>query len=93
MPLALEELGGKVSSSLNTATSVLQETVTNHFIDPVPVRKQRAICQVQEEHDLEDHEVVKMIRVFQLDITVADLYLTITQDGVCKLFIAGYLKN
>ncbi|KAG0708669.1 hypothetical protein DFH29DRAFT_994088 [Suillus ampliporus] len=92
MPLALEEFGGKVTSSINTATTVLQEAITGHFVEPVPMCKQRAIHQVQEEHDLDDHEVLKMIKVFQSDVMVADSYLNITRDGVCKLFLADYLQ-
>ncbi|KAG1740916.1 hypothetical protein EDB19DRAFT_1908235 [Suillus lakei] len=64
MPLALEELGGKVSGSIDTTTTALQEAVVGHFVEPVPVCKQKAIHQVQEEHDPEDHEVLMLIEVF-----------------------------
>ncbi|KAG0700361.1 hypothetical protein DFH29DRAFT_1001163 [Suillus ampliporus] len=92
MLLALEEFGGKVTSSIDTATMVLQEVIIDHFVELVPIHKQRAICQVQEEHDLDDHKVLKMIKVFQSDVMVANSYLNITQDGVRKLFLADYLQ-
>jgi hypothetical protein len=93
MLVALEELGGKVSTSINTATTALQEVVSGRLIEPAPVRKQRAIRQVQEEQDLDDHEVLTLIKVFQSDVTAADSYLNITRDGVQKLFLAGYLHT
>jgi len=93
MLVALEELGGKVSTSINTATTALQEVISGHLIEPAPVCKQRAICQVQEEQDLDDHEVLTLIKVFQSDVTAADSYLNITQDGVQKLFLADYLHT
>ncbi|KAG1776148.1 hypothetical protein EV702DRAFT_1198454 [Suillus placidus] len=84
--------GKSVTSSINTAIITLQEAVSGHFVEPLPMRKQRAIRQVQEEDDLDDHEVLKMIKVFESDIAVADSYLNITQDSVCKLFLADYLQ-
>jgi len=93
MLVALEELGGKVSTSINTATTALQEVVSGRLIEPAPVCKQRAIRQVQEEQDLDDHEVLTLIKVFQSDVTAADSYLNITRDGVRKLFLADYLHT
>jgi len=57
----------------------------SHSMDPIPLRKQKAILQVQEE-GLEDHEVVAIIEHFQSDVTIADSYLTIKKDSICKLF-------
>jgi len=61
-------------------------------VDPSPMRKQRAIVQVQRE-DLEDHEMMAMIEQFQADVAIADTYLAITKDSIRKLFIAQYLKK
>jgi hypothetical protein len=93
MLVALEELGGKVLTSINTPTTALQEVVSGHLIEPAPVHKQRAICQVQEEQDLDDHKVLTLIKVFQSDVTATDSYLNIMQDSVQKLFLADYLHT
>jgi hypothetical protein len=89
LPNALEELGGQVKSSIDTATVVLKEAIAGH--EPPPICKQSAIHLVQKEPDLDDHEVLKMIKVFQSDVAVADSYLNTTHIGVCKLFLADYL--
>jgi hypothetical protein len=60
MPLALEKLGD-VLSSINTATTTLQEVVAGHLIEPAPTHKQRAIHQVQEEPDLDDYDILMLI--------------------------------
>ncbi|KAG2358438.1 hypothetical protein BDR07DRAFT_1379426 [Suillus spraguei] len=76
MPLALEELGGKVSGSINTAATMLQE-VSGHLIEPAPACRMKAIRRVQEECDLDDHEVFALIKVFESDVIAADSYLSI----------------
>jgi hypothetical protein len=64
---------------------------TPQSMDPVPLHKQKAILQVQEE-GLEDHEVVAIIEHFQSDISIADLYLSIKKDSICKRFLIKYSK-
>ncbi|KAG0709678.1 hypothetical protein DFH29DRAFT_993077 [Suillus ampliporus] len=67
-------------------------TSTSCSVDPIPVRKRRAIIQVQKE-DLEDHEILIIINVFQADVAVADSYLAIGKDSIRRLFLAEYLKK
>jgi len=93
MSLALEELGRKVADSITNATSVLQDTIARHFTDPVPVRKQRAILQVQEEKNLDDNEVVTMMELFQSDVAIADTYNSIKRDGIREIFLARCLQD
>jgi hypothetical protein len=60
-------------------------------VDPIPVRKQKAIIQLQKE-GLEDHETVEIIKHFQADVSIADLYLVIEKESTRKLFLSTYLK-
>jgi hypothetical protein len=93
MPSALEDFGGKMAHSLSSATTVFQETVTGHFVEPIPLCKQKVILQVQEEEDLDVHEIVTMINLFESDISKADSYLSIKCDAVCQVYLAQYLED
>lgn len=80
--------------SFDRVTSAFQEHTMHritHFVDPIPLRKQKAIRQVQEE-GLEDHEVVAIIMHFQSDVAIADSYLAIKKDSIRKLFLSNYSK-
>jgi hypothetical protein len=60
-------------------------------VDPIPVRKQKAIIQLQKE-GLADHETVEIIKHFQADVSIADSYLVIEKESIRKLFLSTYLK-
>jgi acetolactate synthase small subunit len=85
---ALEQLG----ESLKKLISALEYTPETCAVDPIPLRKQRAIVKVQKE-DLQDDEILSLINQFQADVKIADSYLAIERDGVRKLFLASYLKK
>jgi len=61
------------------------------MVDPIPVRKQKAIIQLQKE-GLADHETVEIIKHFQADVSIADSYLVIEKESTRKLFLSTYLK-
>lgn len=94
---AIQQMCSEIQSlniSFDRAASALQERTTHsiaHFVDPIPLRKQKAIRQVQEE-GLEDHEVVAIIKHFQSDVATADSYLAIKKDSIRKLFLSNYSK-
>ncbi|KAG1892407.1 hypothetical protein F4604DRAFT_1699267 [Suillus subluteus] len=85
---AFEQLG----ESLKQLISALEYTPETSSFDPIPLRKQRAIVQVQKE-DLQDDEILSLINLFQGDVKITDSYLAIERDGVRKLFLASYLKK
>ncbi|KAG1866572.1 hypothetical protein DFJ58DRAFT_769789 [Suillus subalutaceus] len=85
---AFEQLG----ESLKQLISALEYTPETSSFDLIPLRKQRAIVQVQKE-DLQDDEILSLIHLFQGDVKIADSYLAIERDGVRKLFLASYLKK
>ncbi|KAG2071116.1 hypothetical protein BDR04DRAFT_523485 [Suillus decipiens] len=90
----LEELRGEMSNSINTGTTALEKAINNHFVESVLMRKQRAIRQVQEEPDLDVHDIVTMIQVFQSDVRVADIYLNLTQhENLRKAYLAQCIKK
>jgi hypothetical protein len=93
MPVALKEMAGEVASSITSAGSALQDTITGRLAEPVSIRKQRAMLRVQEEKDLDDYEVVAMINLFQSDVATADAYNSITRDGICRIFLAQHLRE
>ncbi|KAG2141216.1 hypothetical protein DEU56DRAFT_911323 [Suillus clintonianus] len=65
-----------LSTSFDHAAIVFQER-TPHTIDPIPLRRQKAIIQLQKEDGLEDHQVVVVIKHFQKDVAITDSYLAI----------------
>lgn len=86
---AFEQLG----ESLNRLISAFEHTPeATCSVDPIPLRKQRAIVKVQKE-DLDDNDILSLIILFQADVTIADSYLAIERDGVRKLYLASYLKK
>jgi hypothetical protein len=101
MPEAVQQMGTDIqeltkglTTSFDCATNVLEACTTHnitHSMDPIPLCKQKAILQVQEE-GLEDHEVVAIIEHFQSDVTIADPYLMIKKDSIHKLFLMKYSK-
>jgi hypothetical protein len=101
MPEAVQQMGTDIqeftkglTTSFDCATNVLEARTTHnitHSVDPIPLHKQKAILQVQEE-GLEDHEVVAIIEHFQSDVTIADSYLAIKKDSIRKLFLMKYSK-
>ncbi|KAG1848015.1 hypothetical protein F4604DRAFT_1974037 [Suillus subluteus] len=94
MPLALEELGGKVVDSITSTTSALQDTIAGHIMEPVPSHKQCAMLQVQEEKDLDDYDAVAMINLFQFDVTIADAYNNITcSDNYQQLIMWSFVGD
>ena len=93
MPVALKEMAGEVASSITSAGSALQDTITGRLAEPVSIRKQRAMLRVQEEKDLDDYEVVAMINLFQSDVATADAYNSITRDGIRRIFLAQHLQE
>jgi hypothetical protein len=93
MPSALEDFGGKMAHSLSSATTAFQETVAGHFVEPIPLRKQKAILRVQEEEDLDVHEIVTLINLFESDVSKADSYLSIKRDAVRQVYLAQYLED
>lgn len=76
-----------------SATTVLNDAVAAHAVEPVPSCKQCAIIRVQEEEDLDDYDAVAMINIFQSDVTIADSYNNITRDGIRKIFLAQHLRE
>jgi hypothetical protein len=101
MPEAVKEVGSQIqglsqglTTSFDHAANALEEctahTITNS-VEPIPLRKKRAIHQVQEE-DHEDHEMVAIIEHFQNDVSIADSYLEIEKDSVHRLFLMKYCK-
>ncbi|KAG2032527.1 hypothetical protein BDR03DRAFT_985653 [Suillus americanus] len=46
MPSALEGFGGKMADSIANATTAFQEMVSSHFVEPIPLRKQKVILQI-----------------------------------------------
>jgi hypothetical protein len=94
---AIQQMSSAIQSlsmTFGRVASVLQEHTTHiitHSVDPIPLRRQKAIRQLLEE-GLEDHEVVAIIKHFQSDIAIADSYLAITKDSIRKLFLANYSK-
>jgi hypothetical protein len=98
LPEAFQQMSTEIhglGSSFDRAASALQERnshVVTHSVDPIPLRKQKAIIQLQREEGLEDHEVVAAIKHFQNDVAVADSYLAIEKDSIRRLFLSAYLK-
>jgi hypothetical protein len=93
MPSALEDFGGKMTHSLSGATTVCQETVASHFVEPIPLHKQKVILWVQEEEDLDVHEIVTMINLFEWDVSKADSNLSIKCNAVHQVYLAQYLED
>jgi hypothetical protein len=91
--LALEGLGEKMVSSIASTSSTLQDIITAHIMEPVPSCKQCAMLRVQEEKDLDDYDAVAMIGLFQADVTIADVYNSITRDGIRKIFLEQHLQE
>jgi len=83
-----------MAHSLSSATTVsFQEMVAGHFVEPIPLHKQKVILRVQEEEDLDVHEIVTMINLFELDVSKADSYLSIKRDAVHQVYLAQYLED
>jgi hypothetical protein len=98
IPQAFQDMGKEIhnlSNSFDRATDVMQEHATQvasrPMVDPIPVRKHKAISQLQKE-GLEDREVVEVIKHFQADVAIADSYLAIEKESIRKLFLSTYLK-
>ncbi|KAG1849105.1 hypothetical protein C8R48DRAFT_778690 [Suillus tomentosus] len=98
VPEAFQSMSKEIhnlSNSFNRATDVMHERATqvasHPTVDPIPVCKQKAIIQLQKD-SLEDHEIVKIIKHFQADVSIADLYLVIEKESIRKLFLSTYLK-
>ncbi|KAG1809523.1 hypothetical protein EV424DRAFT_1542945 [Suillus variegatus] len=98
VPEAFQSMSKEIhnlSTSFNCATDVMHEHATqvasHPTVDPITVRKQKAIIQLQKE-GLEDHEIVEIIKHFQADVAIADLYLVIEKESIRKLFLLTYLK-
>ncbi|KAG1801830.1 hypothetical protein EV424DRAFT_1585945 [Suillus variegatus] len=98
VPEAFQSMSKEIrglSTSFDRATDVMHEHATQvasrPTVDPIPVRKQKAIIQLQKE-GLEDHEIVEIIKHFQADVAIADSYLVIEKESVRKLFLSTYLK-
>lgn len=82
-----------MAHSLSSATTAFQETVAGHFVEPIPLRKQKAILRVQEEEDLDVHEIVTLINLFESDVSKADSYLSIKRNAVRQVYLAQYLED
>ncbi|KAG1889688.1 uncharacterized protein F5891DRAFT_987277 [Suillus fuscotomentosus] len=98
VPEAFQSMSKEIhnlSTSFDRATDVMHERATQvasrPTVDPIPVRKQKAIIQLQKE-GLEDHEIIEIIKHFQADVSIADSYLVIEKESVRKLFLSTYLK-
>ncbi|KAG1886811.1 uncharacterized protein F5891DRAFT_988837 [Suillus fuscotomentosus] len=84
-----------VTSAMQERTSHMQERMTHviaHTVDPIPVRKQRAIMRVQQEEGLTDLEMVAAMTHIQSDVVIADTYLSIQKDELRKLFLSQYFN-
>ncbi|KAG2128015.1 hypothetical protein DEU56DRAFT_915619 [Suillus clintonianus] len=75
----------------STLAIVFQER-TPHAINPIPLRRQKAIIQLEKEEGLEDHQVVAVIKHFQKDVAIIDSYLAIEKDSICRLFLSDYFN-
>ncbi|KAG2359068.1 hypothetical protein BDR07DRAFT_1415906 [Suillus spraguei] len=81
-----------LSPTLEELRVQMSKAVQNNF-EPALMRQQRAIRQVQEEPDLDVHDIVTMIQAFQSDVRVADIYLHLEEDDLRKLYLARYLEK
>jgi hypothetical protein len=96
VPEAFQQMGTEIrglNATFGIAANALQEhtmhTIT-HSVDPIPLRRRKAITQLQQE-GLEDKDVVVIITHFTRDISIADSYLAINKDSICKLFLQDYI--
>lgn len=63
-----------------------------HSIEPVPLRKQRAIVRVQQEEGLTDVQMVAVMMHIQADVAIADTYLSTQKDKLRRLFLSQYFN-
>ena len=87
----MDERTTQVVSLMHKHVAQVDSRPTAAVVDPIPVRKQKAIIQLQKE-GLADHETVEIIKHFQADVSIADSYLVIEKESTRKLFLSTYLK-
>jgi hypothetical protein len=96
VPEAFQQMGTEIRSlnaTFGIAANALQEHTTHtitHSVDPIPLRRRKAITQLQQE-GLEDKDVVAIIKHFTHDISIADSYLAINKDSIRRLFLQDYI--
>lgn len=101
MPLAIQEMGSNLLGINSTferaferATNALEVNTSNTIarsVDPIPLRRQRAVLQLQNE-DLEDSQLLNILNKFQSDIAIVDIYLAIEKPTLRKLFLEQHSK-
>jgi hypothetical protein len=98
VPEAFQSMSKEIhnlSTSFDHATDVMHERTTQvasrPTVDPIPVQKQKAIIQLQNE-GLEGHEIIEVIKHFQADVAIADSCLVSEKKSIQKLFLLTYLK-
>jgi hypothetical protein len=96
VPEAFQQMGTEIrglNATFGIAANALQEHTTHtitHSVDPIPLRRWKAITQLQQE-GLEDKDVVAIIKHFTRDISIADSYLAINKDSIRRLFLQDYI--
>lgn len=98
MPQALQQMGSNLlnlNSTFERAATALEVTSSNTIArsaDPISLRRQKAVQQVQAEPDLGDHQVLNILSKFQSDIAIVDIYLAIEKPTLRKLFLEQLSK-
>lgn len=63
-------------------------------LEASPLRKTLAMRRAQElETDLSDQCVVGLIDLFRADVAVADTYLSLTWESICKKWVSVQIKS
>ncbi|KAF8165808.1 hypothetical protein B0H34DRAFT_671559 [Crassisporium funariophilum] len=85
-----------MNERLDDFTDVFHEAFTGKKsgVEATPSQKMQAMQHMQElETTLSDECIVALIDLFQADVSVADVYLSISRDGVRKAWVAASTKH
>lgn len=97
MPLAIQQMGSNLlglNSTFERVTDAFEVNTSNTIarsVDPIPLRRQKAVLQLQDE-DLDDHQLLNILNKFQNDIALVDIYLALKKPSLKQIFLDKHSK-